>query len=51
MELSIPFVNTITHQIFVIYLDQAKLKALGLCVGVKGKTHTLKTTYDIDYKS
>jgi hypothetical protein len=29
MELGIPFVKIITHQIFVIYLDQAKLKASG----------------------
>jgi hypothetical protein len=29
MELSIPFAKTITHRIFVIYLDHAKLKASG----------------------
>jgi hypothetical protein len=67
MELGIPFVKTVTHQIFVIYLDQAKLEALDWCVGVMhwtdnmncfstkilstGKTHTPKITYDIDYKS
>jgi len=34
MELGIPFVKTVTHRIFVIYLDQTKLKALCWCVGV-----------------
>jgi hypothetical protein len=29
MELSILFVKTVTHQIFVIYLEQAKLKVSG----------------------
>jgi hypothetical protein len=29
MELGIPFAKTITHRIFVIYLDQTKLKASG----------------------
>jgi hypothetical protein len=29
MELSIPFVKTVTHRIFVIYLNQAKLEASG----------------------
>jgi hypothetical protein len=27
MELGIPFAKTVTHRIFVIYLNQAKLKA------------------------
>jgi hypothetical protein len=27
MELGIPFAKTVIHRIFVIYLDQAKLKA------------------------
>jgi hypothetical protein len=26
IELGIPFAKTVTHQIFAIYLDQAKLK-------------------------
>jgi len=34
MELSIPFVKIVTHQIFVIYLDQAKLEVSGWCVGI-----------------
>jgi len=34
MELDIPIGKTVTHQIFVIYLDQVKLEALGWCVGV-----------------
>jgi hypothetical protein len=67
MELDIPFVKTVTHQIFVIYLIQAKFEALGWCVGVifwmelgscfsmkilsKGKTHTFNITFDIDSKS
>jgi len=67
MELGIPFVKIITHWIFVIYLNQAKLEASSWCVGVmywtnpgscfsmkvlsKGKTHTLNITYDIDSKS
>jgi hypothetical protein len=67
MELGIPIVKTITHRIFVIYLNQAKLEASGWCIGVmhwmdlgicfsmkipsKGKTHTLNITYDINSKS
>jgi hypothetical protein len=61
MELDIPSGKAIvTHQIFVIYLDQAKLEASGLCVGVMywtGYVSCLKlilsrsTSYDIDFKS
>jgi hypothetical protein len=66
MKLGIPFAKTVTHQIFVIYLDQAKLEASGWCVVVHwtnnescfftkilsmGKTHTPNITYDIDSKS
>jgi hypothetical protein len=29
MDLGIPFAKTVTHRIFVIYLDQTKLKASG----------------------
>jgi hypothetical protein len=34
MELDIPFAKTVTHRIFVIYLDQEKLEALGKYIGV-----------------
>jgi hypothetical protein len=67
MELDIPFAKAVTHRIFVIYLDQAKLEASSWCVGVmhrmdlgscfpmkilsKGKIHTPNITYDIDSKS
>jgi len=66
MELGIPFAKTVTHRIFVIYLDQAKLKGLGCYVCImywtelescfymkilsKRKTHTPNSTYDIDSK-
>jgi hypothetical protein len=29
MELGIPFAKTVTHRIFVIYLDQVKLEVSG----------------------
>jgi hypothetical protein len=34
MELGIPFAKTVTHRIFVIYLNRVKLEASGLCVGI-----------------
>jgi len=67
MEFSIPFAKTVTHQIFVIYLDHVKLKGFKLMCrcyalnwpwelffhknAVKGKTHTPNITYDINSKS
>jgi hypothetical protein len=50
MELGIPFAKIVTHRIYVIYLDQAKLKASGWCVGVMYWTD-LESCFSIKIRS